>query len=913
MSENPFAGDAANDILAQLRLEIDAADANEQVASVDDKLQEVGTTVDKINAQADSLASTFKAAQDQIIQSLTASNDQLGTFNDQLNQTEQTMTRLQAFREGVGPGAPAGFFPQPPPETEQPTTDQILNGVGGEDIGGLYGVARGLRAGAGIGRIAGASSASTAGLSGAADVIYLEQAFSKLEDILPNINAALTPVIEQIPLFGEGLVALPFGAILTTVLALAGPLLAVADILQRIEQNAAAAKESADQQITNDQQKNDFEKQTSAELQAGAAKTKDDYTSLIASSNDVYNGIKQAISQLPDMTPDVANKILEGLTATDTSGKRKPDFSALESFYGTALNSTTTPAIEEAASKLADMTNKLKENVQTQFNYADALQSDTVKTNDAAEALRKHLETQDQLAKQFAADDTMTTAQIQKHADESAAQINTIEANIKALQDENATRDLSQTEIQKNNDAIQTYQNQLSLLVPEYEHLTSTSLALAQTRDQEKLTTEDLKKSVDEYVKDLKEADTVQQTINNDLAKWAQDDQALQVQRQQQTLDQTTAFNQQEADTEEQYQEQRLGKTQAFADSIEQIQDKAATQQAKDIVDNQVQQLQALQNYNAKIADINSQAQLSELDAAQNLDARKLVQDQEKQQDQINKATQQYNLESERRKEAEDRKLADLAASENKEIAQKTEAFQRQLAADDQKDEERQERDKQRFDAQQLRQQEQWKKEDDARDLQRQQELTALDQHLTNVQNAQQQAWDQILKDTTVSTSTLTNIVNTAMQNMTTAAQQMLANLQSYAAAPQGMTTNPYGPVTTNNAPTLGPSPDLSTYFGENFGGLFAEGGTVPGMSAEDRYIIAGDKGAELLKVPGGTQVYNNQQTSQILGGRSVQMTNHFTLNDVGKRSDAEIIALAEQGVVSALDKALAELEGKQL
>lgn len=899
MSDSPFG--PSEQELVELGFTADAGDVESMLKGLRDDLGEVQDVVDRINTGAESAASAFVDGWSQVIAMAKEGNQNLITFNEMLGQTAQLVGQIKdsGINElgGVGAAQPgfgalhAGYGAEG--GLIGPAEDTGDDGSGGS----LYGVARGFRAGAGIGRLAGLGPETTAGFTGAADIIYLQQGFQKLSEILPALNDQIQKAGEGLPVvgglfeqFGGGLsslalVAVPAAAALALIVAGIAAIEAEVKKDEATLKNVISAQETYYDTVANG---------TTASVQAEIDK-----------EQAIRDGQKKTLDQLQGQYKDLQEQ------------------QALAAAHGDLVNAA---AIGANMKLLGDQIQAIQPQVDGSTSKLNALEQalQGLAANDAAEAARQAA---DEMVKQtatYAADDKLTTDAIKQKievlsqdAESQRAAANMIEATNDAL-------DKNSTQYQDNIKAIDAHRTAAANDEAEIQHLTQTSTVLAQQRDAEKQRTDDLKKAIDDYIKDMDQQQKIQDQINTDQQKWAQQAAdtiaARNEQASQQTIDfyvnraqQINDFNAQEAEAEQTYQEQRLEKTQAFQDSIAQIEDNAANQQAKDIQNYQVQQAQAAQAFANKIRDINDQAHESELQDAANLDARKLAQDIEKAAQATNKATEQYNQERQQRQQEEERKLTELAQNENREIAQRTAAFQRQLALDDQHEEERKEKAEEKFKEQQLkedqhfaqqmkRQMDQWDKQDKATADQHAQELALLKQHLAEITNAQTDAWNRILRNTNLDMNALDNIILGNIQNMQTAAQNIFNQVQQAQGSGSGTGGIPSSTSTSSSSNNL-----------PFFGGLFAEGGTVPGVPSEERLIMAGENGPELLRVPGSTQVYNNQQTNQVLGGRSANITNHFHLYDVGKRSDAEIIALSEQGVSSAFDKMLAELEGKQL
>lgn len=341
------------------------------------------------------------------------------------------------------------------------------DGGGAGGGGSLYGVARGLRAGAGIGRIAGAGGATTTALTGAADLLYLEQAGSKLSEIIAGMGisfetlfTAAAPIVVAIGAIAFIMQDLTEKAKEATKEAKAfGEALkeavptAVGGSVTGIQQaEAKAAQDAIVQQATKEAELNDIRRQ------AAKANTE----------------IGTAISKLSD------DQILH-------SG-------LLQKTY--AENFKSIDAATQAAQKDTDVENYL---AQSQRDQATA-------ANTAAEAARNYAQAHIAQAAQFASDDKASYQADQGKVDDLHSSVQSINESIAAIQKTNGDPNLAPEQLQKNKEAIAALTAERAREEDEIKHLIDVSEPYAQKRDAMAAADVQYLKQIDDGLAQVKQA-----------------------------------------------------------------------------------------------------------------------------------------------------------------------------------------------------------------------------------------------------------------------------------------------------------------------------------------------------------------------------------------------------------------------
>lgn len=326
-------------------------------------------------------------------------------------------------------------------------------GAGGDDGGSLYGVARGLRAGAGIGRIAGVGGATTTAFTGAADILYLQQAFDKLGDVIPSVGKALdgmgSQLIDAVPAFGA--IGVGASGMVAALAPIAAVMAAAAAGVALFNEEVKAGKAALDEAISHtDAFYKAIQEGTSASLGAELAKLND-----------------QKSAQQEELALDQANydRQHKALTAQEDD----LDLIALEH------------------SALADNINKLKAEIPTtqgqMEGLSDAIKSAGVAANDAAEAARKEAANHIQQQQQLDADDKASVKSDQDRVQALYQQIDAQQGSIAVIQNTNANLDKQGEQYLKNQQAIEAYNAEITKEQDEITHITSISEVYAQKRE----------------------------------------------------------------------------------------------------------------------------------------------------------------------------------------------------------------------------------------------------------------------------------------------------------------------------------------------------------------------------------------------------------------------------------------------
>lgn len=333
------------------------------------------------------------------------------------------------------------------------------DGSGGGGGGSLFGVAHGIRAASGLGRMAGLGTGGTEALTGVADLLYLEQGMQKLSGVITGLGISFE-----------------------TLFTIAGPVVGVVAIVAAVMADLAEKAKTA----------------TEAEKAYGEAIKAAIPTALGGGQTDVQAGIAKA-SQ--DITVQLAEKeaalnevrrmSLEhgGLLATQIASLTNDQIEhsgLLQKTYAELFKSVDTA--NQAIAKDKDVVDLLTQSINSQTEAA----------NTAAEAARKKATEDIAAAAQYASDDTATTKSLLDRRDKLQAENIQIEKSVALIEASSRNEALSAEQRQKNNTAIAALNDTYDKNYSEIQHITDASLELADARTKEAAAI----KAADEATKD---------------------------------------------------------------------------------------------------------------------------------------------------------------------------------------------------------------------------------------------------------------------------------------------------------------------------------------------------------------------------------------------------------------------------
>lgn len=439
-----------------------------------DGLNRLITSLDNLGEKVDSLDYTLGQLNDLMLNGFVTGAEQAAKAADDMaagmdDATQKTQAQTDTVRNSGQAYADADERLKEYMADIESVSQADLSGAGafGDDGSGGgaggYGVARGLRAGAGIGRIAGLGSGSTQVFSGAADIIYLEQAFTKLGDTLPAILAPLDSFIAALEPFAPELLAIAAG-------------IAVYDVaLQEQERELKKGTEALQEAITaQDQYLKDSAALTTKEAENKRANSERDATGDQAIMADRARQIREQLGAgLGDMSNELRNKIIDEAKKVQagTSGADLDQYSAaIKGVTGLGTILDDYDKAKKAATEAGDSVNF----------YTDGINKNAFAANDAAEAARKAATENTDQQKRFEAYDAATAKSDQQKVENLYSTIDSQQKNIALIEASNSGLDKNSEEYLKNKQAIENYQDQIKQETEDIQHLTEVSIPAAE-------------------------------------------------------------------------------------------------------------------------------------------------------------------------------------------------------------------------------------------------------------------------------------------------------------------------------------------------------------------------------------------------------------------------------------------------
>lgn len=927
MSDNPNENDLLN-----LNVNVEAGSletlpgllqtVQQSVGQLDQALSGIGTNT----ALAQQLNAIATSAQ-QSTQALSQETQQIQGVGQAASAAAAQIEELAAAQQSASGGIGSGEFS----EGGGGSAEAPEAGGGGGSVGSLFGIAHGVRAASGLGRLAGLGNESTAAFTGGADVLYLIQGFRSLQKILPDINSALEATGGLFPALTEGLVAL--GVPMAGLIAVAAPIvLVLGDValaLRVFDDETKKLTESIGYAARTAQGYRDITKGTGTEGFKGIEK-----------QGQTVEDASAEAARLKDYMDDAWHEAVEkwGDAGARIALSRSKDYNdAVEQYKkyqqqildAGRLVSEGFKAIQDGATQAADASEKAAKNIEAlgvsyqkdadehAKAFDQALEAQKQKDEIDKQAAQHSIQQADEKAKLTAQAEDLglhaTVDSIDKLIDKNKDKIKQNEeeiANLNQLRD--AAGPLSEVwdVYGKKIDALREENGQLA---NQTALLTNEELPLAQARAAETAAAKELEKAIkaDEAAatktaNDIQKMADLKDKFDAETAKIAEDrfikdsraDSDFALKRSQQQAD----FQTKQSQEEEDHARERANKIAAFTASISDIENKSHKARIDDIEKFNEENAQKAIEFNRKIQDINSQSHDTILEAASRLDARAVYQEEKKRNQQIEQATQSYEDEKAKRQQALDQKLKDLddntKAEEDKRIA----AFNTELKQYDDQYATKREREEQAFRLQQQR-------EDEAHriaDQRRQEDYARQDRERTTFFVNQ-------IKSIIGHNTTLEGLQNTSQASILDSASTFWAQMRSLALTSSTIAQG--GITTVSQAQTLGLTSRFSPQTLASHG--FAEGTSrVPddGLSTVHPGEIVGAKWVgDIARSFLGENFTQPQLAGAIAGGAGggsggFTWSGDVNLNgDIGNLDPSQIRALmkdaAEQAMKSTFEK----------
>lgn len=347
---------------------------------------------------------------------------------------------------------------------------------GGGGVGSLFGVAHGIRAASGLGRMAGLGTGGTEALTGVADLLYLEQGLSKLSDILPAVGTAVGGLIES-----AGGAAAVFPALGLAIAAVSAVVIVATAAHAEYEQELKTGKEQLGAALSAQEQYYvDVHKLTTDQAKTELTAKQSD----LAAQQDIE---KERLSQIREqaLSDNLHLSVpLRTLAAKETDQELAND-PALRQVEGLKELYDAYDKTKSKTDELADVTTRL----------GQGLDAGAFKANDAAQALKDHdqavIDGADKLValhRQEVTDLQGTSDTVQKRLDGLQGEKAGLQENIDVLK---ASGDTSDAVSKKINDL----QNSLVVVNDRIQNINDGLPAIKAEEQQTKATTEAIKEA----------------------------------------------------------------------------------------------------------------------------------------------------------------------------------------------------------------------------------------------------------------------------------------------------------------------------------------------------------------------------------------------------------------------------------
>lgn len=673
-----------------------------QIDAIQQSLTGLDQTIERIAAN-----DTLKQNLDAVTSSMEQLDQAIAGVDQRMKDLAQTQQQSSQWQGYLAPGGDMNAYMKGYGVSGGMIGPEEAGDDGGGGGGGsMFGVAHGIRAASGLGRLAGLGPEATNAFTGGADVLYLITGLKQVTKMFGGLSEALETSGGLFPPLTNALMAMnvPMAGLLATVgpvaIALVALGMAIGQFNQIIEdgqkkiQSATEAQEKffefAATATTQDAQKRiehdkNVQGANDQEINAIQDKIKSIYKGLNAEHGYTFSDA--------DIAKSMSDKsVLGGTPLTESVGiqsllddlKKFQDASAAA---GTDMDAMTN-GIKQGAFAANDYAKQQK--TQTERSIAD-IQSRTSAENSAnkdiangsSDAVKQKL---DAWGRDYKANEE-AIAQLKATGDTSEATTGKIQ------QLEDANRDL----------AIQTATYVQMGVLPEI-----------QAREADIQAAKDLAKAIKE------EASQAQKTAN-DIDKMTQmkadfDDQTAKIAEQRFIKDsradsdfalkqsqQVADFHTKQAQEEEDHARDRANKIAKYTADMSDIENKSRQKRLDDIDQFNEENAQKAVEYNRKIQQINSQSHDTILEAAARLDARAVLQEEKKRNQQVEQATQSYEDEKAKRQKALDQKLADIDTNTKAEEDKRISAFNTELKQYDDQYATKRQREQQAFNLQQQR------------------------------------------------------------------------------------------------------------------------------------------------------------------------------------------------------------------